>query len=469
MPTSLFQYEMLPTTWFYISGLMILAIFFRFNRFWSIRNLDIVSLILFGPGFLYIAMGNNVIGYFWLWIAGCLMILRLLLDLWFVRRPLLDPNLNPAGLTFACVTMIAFLIPNILINRGDNLESLRTLRLEHILWMQNHPVNKQKDHLSDLPENFDVPDFILKKPGYRPFFELTEITNRIFAPPISLSLVAMLDSRGYNLFSVHNESYPANHNFNIKKTFQQEKKSFSFDEIFLISLIIFLLIGIALEIVFIAHCHFNNIKTGTAAAMVYLLLPYVNQMPCCLDHILPGFLILLAVLFYRRPVVSGLSLGFAASLVFYPVFLLPLWGSYYRSRGLFRFVIGTCSAFLLMAVLLLFSSEHLGSYGEQLAAMFGRYSLWIPSPDGLWAYFPTYYRIPIIALFMTFCFGFIIWPSRKNLATLMSGSALLMLAVQLWMGNQGGLYMAWYLPLLILTILRPNLEDRVASSMIVEI
>ena len=32
------------------------------------------------------------------------------------------------------------------------------------------------------------------------------------------------------------------------------------------------------------------------------------------------------------------------------------------------------------------------------------------------------------------------------------------------MGWSGGLYIAWFLPLILLTIFRPNLEDRVAQS-----
>ncbi|MDO5565974.1 MAG: hypothetical protein Q4G59_04900, partial [Planctomycetia bacterium] len=63
----------------------------------------------------------------------------------------------------------------------------------------------------------------------------------------------------------------------------------------------------------------------------------------------------------------------------------------------------------------------------------------------------------------------LLWPARKNLATLISCSAIVMLGVQFWIGNQGGLYMAWYLPLLILTIFRPNLEDRVATATVTEV
>ena len=47
---------------------------------------------------------------------------------------------------------------------------------------------------------------------------------------------------------------------------------------------------------------------------------------------------------------------------------------------------------------------------------------------------------------------------------LLSCSAAVLVATQFWHAYQGGLYMAWFLPLLILTIFRPNLEDRMALT-----
>jgi hypothetical protein len=41
-----------------------------------------------------------------------------------------------------------------------------------------------------------------------------------------------------------------------------------------------------------------------------------------------------------------------------------------------------------------------------------------------------------------------------------------MLAAQFWHGYGGGTFMAWYLPLLLLTVFRPNLEDRVAIAVL---
>ncbi len=40
-----------PTTWAYVSSLMMIGIYFKFHRFWSVRNLDLVALIAFAPGF----------------------------------------------------------------------------------------------------------------------------------------------------------------------------------------------------------------------------------------------------------------------------------------------------------------------------------------------------------------------------------------------------------------------------------
>ncbi|MGH7135491.1 MAG: hypothetical protein ACREHD_07105, partial [Pirellulales bacterium] len=62
------------------------------------------------------------------------------------------------------------------------------------------------------------------------------------------------------------------------------------------------------------------------------------------------------------------------------------------------------------------------------------------------------------------CAGFALWPTQKNLGTLLSCSAAVMLGTQFWQISVGSLCIAWYLPLLLLTIFRPNLEDRVALA-----
>ena len=168
MPTSLFQYEMLPTTWFYLSSLMIVAVFFRFNRVFSVRNLDILTLIFLTPGLIYVAMGSAPQGYLWLAAIGAFGFSRLVFDSLLRRRPMLEPNLNVAGLTFACVAASAFIVPNLWLNRGDFLESPRAWRLEQILTAAD--------------ANDENAVKVEERPGFRPFLRAAEKTNRFFAP-----------------------------------------------------------------------------------------------------------------------------------------------------------------------------------------------------------------------------------------------------------------------------------------------
>ena len=55
MPEILFHYERVnPTSWAYLSSLLMLALYFKFNRIWSVRNVDLFLLITFAPGLLLV-------------------------------------------------------------------------------------------------------------------------------------------------------------------------------------------------------------------------------------------------------------------------------------------------------------------------------------------------------------------------------------------------------------------------------
>ena len=104
------------------------------------------------------------------------------------------------------------------------------------------------------------------------------------------------------------------------------------------------------------------------------------------DHSLPAALLLWAVLCYRRPLVAGIFLGLAGGLVYYPLFLLPLWGRIFignAERGNLRQV---AAAMILMLVVAL-SFDSSASLSDHLYRMFG---LLKPNRDpqelrGLWA------------------------------------------------------------------------------------
>ena len=56
----LFQYEPVnPTTWVYLSSLLTIGLYFKFSRLWSMRNLDLLGLILLAPGLLLVYNGGQ--------------------------------------------------------------------------------------------------------------------------------------------------------------------------------------------------------------------------------------------------------------------------------------------------------------------------------------------------------------------------------------------------------------------------
>jgi hypothetical protein len=471
----MFQYEMLPTTWFYLSAIIILAIFFKFNRFWSVRNFDLIIVILLTPGLLLIAGWTDRSGYAWLFCIQGLLVIRLILDTIMVRRPLLEPNLSPEGLTFSCFFLVFFLIAALVVYRGAEIKTVNTVRLEQIITARHihNEVGMHPDTLTISRTGWDnLP------PGFRPFLFITERANHAFAPPSSIRKeitgAAVSDTSSTPAAS---EDVPI---------IRSPTNPIAVDSpppavtevaslhpelniwLIMLSLIIAGHLIIVLEFAYIGYRHFGRLQAGIACAALYLFHPYTHQMIGRLDHIIPAALILWSVVAHRRPFFAGLGIGTAAALVYYPLCLVPLWCGFYWHKGRKRFLFGAASAFLAFVALLFFSLPEWGTFSEQLFHLLGKTAFMVVAqPDGFWTSEDMFYRMPVLALFVVVCFGLFFVPSHKHLATLIGGSALLMIGVQFFQLYQGGLYLSWYLPLLILTIFRPNLEDRTARSVVV--
>ncbi len=467
-----------PATWFYLSSLLMIGLFFKFSRFWSIRNLDLLLLILLAPGLLFIYYGRQMVeveakaaaeaiqvaesdeapiddplsvppeptedeiesedalitpvedelaeegddataedvvllskgqlrqrdGYLWLICVGALLLARLLADPTMVRRPLLEPNLSAGGLTFIGCSLFVFLMANVITKSAESQLPVVTLEQKQAL-TQDEQAALDKDRI------------VKDGPGYALMYRLSPNTRRV------LAIVGHF--------------------------------------------------AIVLGMVLIGYWHFDNIIMGIGAATLYLMLPYTAIMTNEVKHVLPASSLVWAVLWYRKPLVAGLFLGLAAGMTYYPLFLLPLWMSFYWPRGLVRFLTGVGSvlfilAFVLITVFLPSSDDVIRNlrlmFGILPPAMFGLSGVWDASLGG-WS---TYYRIPVLTAFVALAGSMALWPAQKNLGTLLSCSAAIMVATQAWHGYGGGTYMAWYLPLLLLTIFRPNLEDRVALTVLGE-
>ena len=460
-----------------------LAVFFKFNRFWSVRNFDLIGLILLTPGLLLIAGRHDTTGYIWLFCIQGLLAVRLILDTVMVRRPLLEPNLSSEGLTFSCVFLVFFLIAALVVHRGEEIKSVHTVRLEQILTTRHiHEGVGMKPDTLTIPQS----EWDNMPPGFRPFLILSERANLAFAPPSRIQkgimgiapdpdppvtfsempapsdvLMPTMDLVVAEMTTVFPHDPAASTEF-----------TSLYPDLSTWLIILTLVIGghllIVFAFVYIGYRHFGRLQTGIACVALYLLHPYSTQMIGRLDHVIPAALILGSVALYRRPFFAGLGIGAAAALVWYPLWLLPLWCAFYRHKGWIRFLCGAVSALFAFVVLLCCSLPEWGTFGEQLVHMAGKSAFLIfTRPEGFWTPEDMFYRMPILAIFVCTCIGLMLVPTHKHLATLLSGSALLMLGVQFFQLYQGGLYLSWYLPLLILTIFRPNLEDRTARSVVV--
>jgi hypothetical protein len=418
----LFEYDLNPTTWVYISSLMMIGIYFKFHRFFSVRNLDIVGLIAFAPGLLLVAHQKEQLGYVWLFCVGGFFLVRLLVDPIMVRRPLLEPNLSAAGLTFTGASLLVFLMANVITGRPSQGD------LEGARWLEQTLARREAPAEETNLERYG--------PGYPLFYVFANFTNK-----------ALLPEREGETEAAHRAEFEA----------ATARLTAILGHLALVA-----------GMVLVGYRHFDNIQTGMAAATLYLLLPYTAQMTSRIDHVVPAALLVWAVAAYRRPVLAGVLIGLAGGVIYYPLFLLPLWCGFYWQRGLFRFLGGAAAVLLLLVGTLALTSSSAETFFDQFRQMFGFRNPLEVELRGFWEYHERAFRIPVIVAFVALCGSLALWPPQKNLGTLVSCSAAVMLGTQFWHANHGGIYLGWYLPLLILTIFRPNLEDRIARTAVIE-
>ncbi len=375
MKDILYDYQMTATTWVYLSSLIMISVYFKFRRFWSVRNLDIIGLIFFAPGLLMVAYGKESkpaaaqhaasetraqssntpdagagavrseptppraessggkpadhaaasrqierLGYLWLFAVSLFFLLRLLIDPAMVRRPLLEPNLSASGLTFACAAMLVFLMSNVITGSTET---------------SSAPAARQVEQdAGEKPPGEKMPGEKLARGG-----ETAEMRT-----------ILKQRGPGYPLFQVFSSS--------------------SDDTAKRITAIIAHL-AIVLGMVLIGYRHFDNTHTGIAAATLYLLLPYTAEYTPWIDHVVPAAFLVWAIQCYRRPAIAGIFMGLAAALTWYPLFLLPLWCSFYWRRGLVRFSVAVLVVLALVIVSLAFTPADLGTFWDQFQRTIG--------------------------------------------------------------------------------------------------
>lgn len=423
MIASIFSDFTLPNaaTWFYLSLILAVALFFKFSRLLSVRNWDVLALFLLVPGLLLRqeareqtpktpeqdasaapaaeagaqatpTAANRMLWYAYLWLlcGSAYFLARCLFDLALVRRPALAPNLNLGGLAWLAGALFVCLVVAAVHRPPQPVEV----------------VGKESPALSALQDKLGTA--VETETGAAPAALVTLWVGRIMAILCQLAVVAAL--------------------------------------------------------VFIGWRHFQDVHAGMAAATFYLLLPYSAFHLEQFHHVWPVALLLWAIAAYRQPFAAGLLVGLASGSTYFPVLTLPVWLSFYGRRGGWRFT----GAFLLSAGLslgvvglILWSDGDLAR-SLQSALALSDWQPWImPTTEGFWTGVNWPYRIPVFIAYVAFVAATAFWPAPKNLGHLIALCAAVLIGIQFWYADKGGLYVLWYLPLLLLLVFRPNLSERV--------
>lgn len=390
-------YDVGPATWLYLSLVLIVAVFFRFNRLWSLRNADLMLLLGASPGlFLVEKTEHTSFGFTWLFVVSGLFLLRLLLDPLLRRRPHLGQNLNAQGSAFLCVAAFALLaIQAIQDSPPAAGHALAGVDAGELQSPESYPASPE-------PETAAGP---------------------------ALSII----------------SAP------IDRVFQDQAAR-------VIAVLSHLVVIVGL--IFVGRNLFNDGQLGLAMATLYLLLPCTAYDVAEVHHVLPAALTVWALAAYRRPMVAGILLGLACGVMFFPVFLLPLWAAYYGRRGALRF--GTALLLVALTVfgVVAFTSPEANAIVRKTLGTIHYEILAFKQPDsavGFWTAELKWYRIPVIVTFFLLLAATAIWPRRKNVEHLTAFSAAILVATQFWYPIQGGVYLLWYVPLLLVVVFRPRL------------
>ena len=449
----LFNYKSVePTTWVYLSSLLLIGLFFKFGRFWSVRNLDLVLLIMLGPGLLMVHYGQAQQGTIKQQATNDLA------STTDSEQGTDDPPTEPQKVTSPDQGSDSSPTTDPDDDREtaaeDSAKGWRNLEVSGFIFLFGVGTLLLTRLLLD--------PIMVRRPLLEPNLSLGGLAfigcslfaflmANVVADPVMTSDAADYRIARVATASIHGPGYQLLSQLSMGWT-----KSFS------IVAQLFVVIGITLT----GYWHFRNVVMGIGAATLYLMLPYTSLLTGRIEHVLPAATLVWAVLMYRRPLIAGSLIGLASGLVYYPFFLLPLWLSFYWHRGFARFLTSYLTTLTLLVLgLLVFSPTGLW---DDLRRMFG---LWAPAMTdlgGMWGPggFDSNYRLPVLVTFVALSISMALWPAQKNLGTLLSCTSAMMVATQFWHGYGGGTYMAWYLPLMLLTVFRPNLEDRVAVTVL---
>jgi hypothetical protein len=395
-----------PEVWLFLSLLGCVTLFFKFSRIWSVRNLDLLLLFVLVPGMMLI-VGDQAnppwSAFIWLFVGAGSWLVRCLLDLGLSRRPMLEPNLNASGLLCLSIGVLGLLLAETV----------------------------------SLP----VEDGAARNPAEPAGREDRAVASLVANEQISKVKQVIPDAL-------------------LPSSLKQERPQVIVSRVLAVLAHVGLVVGLLLT----GWRHFEKPISGMAMAACYLLLPYTRMAVVDSGQLISAALIILAVFWHMRPVVTGVLIGLAAGWIPACLGLIALWAGFYKGRGLRRFTIAACSVSLGCAILgasIPVLAEWARALGARSIAEVGLLPWFEPKSTGsFWVGIDTSFRLPVLIAYLALVIVIMIWPARKNLAELISMSAALLAASQFWYLDKGGTLVLLYLPLAILMMFRPTMNAR---------
>ncbi|MFK7819234.1 MAG: hypothetical protein AB8G99_10980 [Planctomycetaceae bacterium] len=377
-------------TWVLHSTLLIAAVFGRFTKIWSVRNLDVLLLIGLTPALLLYSDQPWI-----LYSISVVLAVRLIFDTLFRRRPRIDPNLNVYGMSFLCITAFIVLVARVFAVEPEVQIAEQADKVLH------RTVSEEND--------------------------ADPTTTLVASPALALSK-------------------------NIDEGRHAEELAM---QIVAVTAHAFVVLGLLT----LGYKHFSSWTLGIAMASLYLLLPctafYVHRV----NHAVPAAFLIWAFVFYKRPLVVGSLMAFASGALFSTVFLVPLWSVFYGRKRFLRFGTGLAAVGVILTLPLLLTSLP-GTLTQKLhasmnwslvnALQFDAYK----SADTIQELLRPHFAVVFFCVFVTLT----IWPRKKELNHLIAHSTGLVVLAQLWYPERPGVYVLWYLPLLLLVVFRPRLR-----------
>ena len=218
-------------------------------------------------------------------------------------------------------------------------------------------------------------------------------------------------------------------------------------------------------------CRKGDRGTALTVVFVYAISPYVIGMVGELgleraSHMAATPLILFALLLLHRPALAGVLLGIGTGMLYYPLFLAPLWLGYIWRRDSVRsglmFLagfavvgIGCVTMIITMVEPANDAESPLGGFFDDTIAQQQFKGGYGDSPLSFWGQYPglaAWGKPTAGVLYCLFCVLLAFLPRRIDFARLIALTAAVLVGTQLVLSFGGGTYIGFYLALLILTL-----------------